>query len=75
MSKDDQVVNLIRDGFKKLDAQLSDHHALLKSHMDEDKAAWARLEMIDREITIVKRVGLILGSCVTAVAGVFGLKQ
>ncbi len=75
MSDQDLIVNLIRDQFEQMNQNLVQLNETLKDHTTKDEAAWARINDVENEIKVVKRVGLVLVSIGTAVTGWLGISR
>lgn len=68
----DMVHQMIRDGFQQVNNRLDQHYDLFTQHQQDDKDAWKRLEILDREVTVAKRISYLIGSAATVAAGWMG---
>lgn len=71
----DMVHQMIRDGFQQVNNRLDQHYDLFMEHSQDDKKAWRKLDDLDREVTVAKRVSYILGTAATMVAGWLGYSR
>lgn len=73
--ENDNIVNLLRDEFKHVNDRLDMHYEMFQQHAEDDKQAWNKLEAVDREIAVTKRVGAALIGATTLVIGWLGFTK
>lgn len=72
---DEQIVELIRDGFEQVNRRLDEQRDLWAQHVEDDKKAWEKLDDVSTEVKVAKRVFYIIGGGVTAVLGWLGITK
>jgi hypothetical protein len=86
MPDNDNIINLIRDEFKHVNDRLDAHYQMFQEHSDQDaryfesfreefKLTNNRVNDVETDLKVAKRVGYILSGMVTAVVGWLGFHK
>lgn len=66
---DNQIIEMLRDRFGQLDAELCKLHGTLKEHVDLDALYWKKIDANEAKIDVLKWLFGIVSAAGTAIAG------
>ena len=75
MASNKDVIDLVRDQFQHVNDRLDKHYDLFQPQTEKDEKAWERINGVENDLKVTKRVAYSLGVVATTVAGWLGLHK